>query len=59
VLYETFTTRQRELGRPPTSPDHLLEPGELRERFDGFDLLFYEEVAALDAVARIAARARS
>jgi SAM-dependent methyltransferase len=59
VLYETFTTRQRELGRRPTSPDHLLEPGELRERFDGFDRLFYEEVAAADAVARIAARARS
>jgi tellurite methyltransferase len=59
VLYETFTTRQRELGRPPTSPDHLLEPGELRERFDGFDSLFYEEVAAPDAVARIAARSRS
>jgi tellurite methyltransferase len=59
VLYETFTTRQRELGRPPTSADHLLEPGELRERFDGFDRLFYEEVAAPDAVARIAARSRS
>lgn len=59
VLYETFTTKQRELGRPPTSPDHLLEPGELRERFHGFDLLFYEEVAAPDAMARIAARSRS
>jgi SAM-dependent methyltransferase len=59
VLYETFTTRQRELGRPPTSPDHLLEPGELRKAFDGFDRLFYEEVAAPDAVARLAARSRS
>ena len=59
VLYETFTTKQRDLGRPPTSPDHLLEPGELREQFDGFDRLFYEEVAAPDAVARIAARSRS
>jgi SAM-dependent methyltransferase len=59
VVYETFTTAQRALGRPPTSPDHLLEPGELRERFDGFDLLFYEEVLAPDAVARVAARSRS
>ena len=59
VLYETFTTAQRALGRPPTSPDHLLEPGELRRRFDGCDLLFYEEVLAPDAVARLVARSRS
>jgi SAM-dependent methyltransferase len=56
ILYETFTIAQRALGRGPTSPDHLLEPGELRQRFDGFEVLFYEEVAAPDAVARIAAR---
>jgi hypothetical protein len=55
VLYETFTSRQRLLGRGPTSRDHLLEPGELRDRFSGFDVLFYEEVSAPDAVARIAA----
>ena len=59
VLYETFTTAQRALGRPPTSPDHLLEPGELRRRFDGFDVLFYEEVLAPEAVARLVARSRS
>ena len=59
VIYETFTIAQRALGRPPTSPDHLLEPGELRRRFDGCDLLFYEEVLAPDAVARLVARSRS
>ena len=59
VIYETFTTQQRDLGRPPTSADHLLEPGELRRRFDGFDLMCYEEVATPDAVARLVARARS
>ena len=56
VLYETFTVAQRALGRGPTSPDHLLEPGELRARFDGFEVLFYKEVTAPDAFARIAAR---
>ena len=56
VLYETFTTAQRALGTGPTSPDHLLEPGELRRRFDGFEELFYEEVSTPEAVARIAAR---
>jgi len=56
VLYETFTTAQRALGTGPKSPDHLLEPGELRQRFLGFDELFYEETTAPEAVARIAAR---
>src|SRR3954463_15586819 len=59
ILYETFTTHQRALGRPPTSPDHLLEPGELRVAFEAVDVLGYEEVLAPDAVARLAARARS
>jgi SAM-dependent methyltransferase len=56
VLYETFTTAQREKATGPRSPDHLLEPRELLRRFDGFDVLFYEEVTEPDAVARIAAR---
>lgn len=59
VLYETFTTRQRALGRGPTSPDHLLEPGELRTLFAGLEVLSYDEVTAADAVARIAGRKRS
>jgi tellurite methyltransferase len=59
ALYETFTTAQRALGSGPTSPDHLLEPGELLGLFDRFDVLFYEEVAGPEAVARISARRRS
>jgi len=56
VVYETFTVHQRALGSGPTSPAHLLEPGELQARFDGFDILFYEEVMEPEAVARIVAR---
>ena len=56
VLYETFTTAQRALGWGPTSPDHLLEPRELLKSFEGFEVLFYEEVSAPEAVARLAAR---
>ena len=59
IVYETFTTNQRALRTGPTSPDHLLEPDELRRHFDGFDLLFYEELLAPDAVARLVARSRS
>lgn len=56
ILYETFTTSQRAHGRGPTSPDHLLAPGELRAHFASFEVLFYQEVAAPDAYARLAAR---
>jgi tellurite methyltransferase len=56
AMYETFTVKQRQLGFGPTSPDHLLQPGELRQHFEGFEVLFYEEVLAPEAVARIVAR---
>ncbi len=59
VLYETFTTAQRALGVGPASPDHLLQPGELGRQFEGFDVLFAEEVSAAEALARVAARRRS
>jgi tellurite methyltransferase len=59
VLYETFTVNQRRLGSGPTSPDHLLRPGELRQFFEGFDVMFYEEVDVPEAVARIVARRTS
>jgi tellurite methyltransferase len=56
VVYETFTTAQRSHGVGPTSPDHLLEPGELRARLAPLDVLFDEEVRDPEAVARIVAR---
>jgi tellurite methyltransferase len=56
VVYETFTTAQLALGVGPRSPDHLLMPGELRAAFADFDVTFYEEVNAPEAVARIVAR---
>jgi tellurite methyltransferase len=56
VLYETFTVAQRLLRTGPTSPEHLLEAGELARQFVGFEILFAEEVDAPEAVARLAAR---
>lgn len=56
VLYETFVAVPRAHGRGPTSPDHLLKPGELMRLFDGFDVLAYVEALQPDAVASIAAR---
>jgi 2-polyprenyl-3-methyl-5-hydroxy-6-metoxy-1,4-benzoquinol methylase len=55
VIYETFTTAQLALGAGPTSPDHLLKPGELRSAFADWDVLSYEEVDAPEAVARLVA----
>jgi SAM-dependent methyltransferase len=59
VVYETFTVHQRALGVGPSSPDHLLEDGELRARFGDFAVLFYEEVRESEAVARIVAQRTS
>ena len=56
LLYETFTEAQRAHGRGPTSPDHLLKPGELRAAFAHLELVFYEEVAEPDALARLVAQ---
>ncbi len=58
VLYETFTTAQRALNSGPRSPDHLLEPGELRARFVGasWTTMFYEETREPEALARLTAR---
>jgi tellurite methyltransferase len=56
VVYETFTTKQLALGTGPKSPHHLLEPGELRQRFDDFEVVSYEEVERPEAVARLVAR---
>jgi SAM-dependent methyltransferase len=53
VVYETFTTAQRGKGWGPASPAHLLEPGELRSRLDGLEVIFYEEVNEAEAVARL------
>jgi hypothetical protein len=59
VIYETFTVNQRRHGCGPTSPDHLLQLDELARHFASFDVLFYEEVEAPEAVARIVARRTS
>lgn len=56
VLYETFTTEQRACSKGPTSPDHLLEPGELRGAFSSWEVVFHEEIASPSALARIVAR---
>lgn len=58
VIYETFTVAQRRHGWGPTSPDHLLMPGELRGRFGDFDVLFYEETTEPESVARLCGRRR-
>lgn len=59
VLYETFTRHQRRHGRGPTSPEHLLEPGELAARFADFEIVFSEEATEPEALARLAARRRA
>jgi SAM-dependent methyltransferase len=63
LLYETFTTAQREYGYGPVNPAFLLEPGELPRLFPRLEVLsFWEGVAAGPhpaAVARLVARRRA
>ena len=42
VVYQTFTREQPQFGRPH-NPDYLLEPGELKEAFAGYEVLRYRE----------------
>ncbi len=58
VIYETFTTLQRERRFGPTSPTHLLRPHELRDAFSDWDIRFYEEVERPEALARLVAQRR-
>ena len=56
VMYETFTTGQAARGVGPSSPDHLLHPGELAGAFDDWSILHSEEVEEPAAMARLVAR---
>jgi len=42
VVFETFLRQQAEIGHP-RNPTFLLEAGELRHQFDGFEFILYEE----------------
>jgi SAM-dependent methyltransferase len=39
IVYQTFHERNAGTGRRPTSPDHLLKTGELRQAFGDFEVL--------------------
>ncbi|HSJ97425.1 MAG TPA: class I SAM-dependent methyltransferase [Myxococcota bacterium] len=43
LLYETFTSRQRDLGQAPRNPAFLLEPGELPRLFPALQVLASHE----------------
>ncbi len=56
VIYETFTAAQIKRGFGPSSPDHLLQPGELRGAFGDWQVAFCEETEEPAAMARLVAR---
>lgn len=44
LIYETLTIAQKEICRnQPMRPELLLQPGELKESFADFEILFYDE----------------
>jgi SAM-dependent methyltransferase len=60
LLYETFTTHQRNLGQRPRNPAFLLEPNELPKLFSELQAIAYEELVSEGprpaALARLLAR---
>ena len=56
LLYETYTTEQAKRGRP-TSPDHLLEPGELVRLVAPLEVIRQRE-GEIDGCARASVAAR-
>jgi SAM-dependent methyltransferase len=63
LLYETFTSHQRDLGQGPRNSAFLLEPDELPRLFGALQLIAYEEVVVRGprpaALARLVARRRA
>jgi SAM-dependent methyltransferase len=58
LIYETFTSEQRKYGRPH-NPDFLLQPGELADWFQGWEIIHHFEGLLEDprrAVAQIVCR---
>ena len=43
LVFETFTTEQRQFGWGPAKDEHLLRPGELRGLFPGLEELVFKE----------------
>ena len=43
LVFETFTTEQRQFGWGPQQEEFLLQPGELRSLFPGLEVLTYRE----------------
>jgi len=56
VIYETFTTGQLARREGPSSPDHLLQPGELEAAFRDWAIFHAEEVHEPAALARLVAQ---
>lgn len=56
LVYETYTIHQLEYPHGPRSPEHLLQPGELRDAFADLEILFYAESNAGKAIASLLAR---
>lgn len=48
IVYETFHDRNRETGRRPSDPAHLLTNGELRAAFEGFEILINRDAVERD-----------
>jgi SAM-dependent methyltransferase len=56
LVYESYTLDQLNFPGGPHNPEHLLNPGELREAFRGLQTLFYREFRVGKGIASLLAR---
>ena len=56
LIYKTYTTESRRLGRGPTHPLHLLQPNELLRAFQALRILHYHETTTERGIAELVAQ---
>jgi len=56
LIYKTYTTESRRLGRGPTHPLHLLQPNELLCAFQSLRILHYHETVSEKGIAELVAQ---
>lgn len=56
LIYKTYTTDSRRLGRGPTHPLHLLQPNELLRAFQSLRILHYHETTKERGIAELVAQ---
>src|SRR5438094_936275 len=56
LIYKTYTTESKRLGRGPSHPMYLLQPNELLRAFQSLRILHYHETTTEKGIAELVAQ---